>query len=153
MNLLPECLQALSYPGGMLAREKISVKEVVDMVNKFRKVVEIVKEYRRNDNMEFEYTRYDLLAIKDHTDKIDNKTQGLEIIFENNIKEEVLAEWVRNNDKKFEISEEIIRLAEQIENKEEEATNENDKRLKSSPPAEKYQKRWRVEGGEEMTDN
>ncbi|PKY44411.1 hypothetical protein RhiirA4_458715 [Rhizophagus irregularis] len=144
----------------MLAREKISVKEVVDMVNKFRKVVEIVKEYRRNDNMEFEYTRYDFLAIKDHTDKIDNKTQGLEIIFaickvakENNIKEEVLAEWVRNNDKKFEISEEIIRLVEQselVENKEEEATNENDKRLKSSPPAEKYQKRW-VEGGEEMT--
>lgn len=34
---------------------------------------------------------------------------------ENNIKEEVLAEWVRNNDKKFEISEEIIRLVEQSE--------------------------------------
>lgn len=65
----------------MIRKHKETQKLQPDNVSP-KQVVEIVKEYRRNDNMEFEYsTRYDFLAIKDHTDKIDNKTQGLEIIF------------------------------------------------------------------------
>ncbi|PKK57295.1 hypothetical protein RhiirC2_858274 [Rhizophagus irregularis] len=72
--------------------------------------VEKVAKYREGkiEDTDFAYTQYDFPTTKEHTAKLDIKIQHPMKKFE-----EVLCGWVHNNDKKFEIGEEIIRTAEQ----------------------------------------